>query len=210
MATADYSHLFKLLIIGDSGVGKSSLLVRYTDDTFSYITTIGVDFKIKTIEVNGVRVKLQIWDTAGQERFRTITATYYRGAQGILVVYDVNSAATFLNVKRWFEEIQHHCPLTVAKVIVGNKDDCPENKVVATSDLKVVADGFNVPFIETSAKHGTNVDLVFNIITSEILKTKKSEPTASSSGGKGGAAGGNIKITKVNSASGGKKRRCLI
>ena len=99
----DYDHLFKLLIIGDSGVGKSSLLVRFADNTFSgnYITTIGVDFKIRTIEINGERVKLQIWDTAGQERFRTITSTYYRGTHGVIVVYDVCSGDSFANVKRY-------------------------------------------------------------------------------------------------------------
>ena len=99
----DYDHLFKLLIIGDSGVGKSSLLVRFADNTFSgnYITTIGVDFKIRTINVNGERVKLQIWDTAGQERFRTITSTYYRGTHGVIVVYDVTSGESFVNVKRY-------------------------------------------------------------------------------------------------------------
>ncbi|PAA90314.1 hypothetical protein BOX15_Mlig001100g1 [Macrostomum lignano] len=215
MATNDYSHLFKLLIIGDSGVGKSSLLVRYTDDTFSgsYITTIGVDFKIKTIEVNGVRVKLQIWDTAGQERFRTITATYYRGAHGIIVVYDVNSAGTFLNVKRWFEEIQQHCPTAVAKVIVGNKNDCPETKVISTPDLKTVADEFNVPFVETSAKDNVNVDLLFNLVTEEILKTKRSGGQSGGNGadkGGGGSSGGAIKVTKVKSGtgSGGKKKCC--
>ena len=98
----DYDHLFKLVIIGDSGVGKSSLLVRFADDTFSEncISTIGVDFKIKTIDINGERVKLQLWDTAGQERFRTITATYYRGTHGVIVVYDVTSGESFANVKR--------------------------------------------------------------------------------------------------------------
>ena len=106
----DYDHLFKLLIIGDSGVGKSSLLVRFADNTFSgnYITTIGVDFKIRTINVNGERVKLQIWDTAGQERFRTITSTYYRGTHGVIVVYDVTSGESFVNVKRYICTIFAH------------------------------------------------------------------------------------------------------
>ncbi|XP_017365719.1 ras-related protein Rab-35 isoform X2 [Cebus imitator] len=107
----DYDHLFKLLIIGDSGVGKSSLLLRFADNTFSgsYITTIGVDFKIRTVEINGEKVKLQIWDTAGQERFRTITSTYYRGTHGVIVVYDVTSAESFVNVKRWLHEINQNC-----------------------------------------------------------------------------------------------------
>ncbi|XP_037337416.1 ras-related protein Rab-35b isoform X2 [Pungitius pungitius] len=107
----DYDYLFKLLIIGDSGVGKSSLLLRFADNTFSgsYITTIGVDFKIRTVEINGEKVKLQIWDTAGQERFRTITSTYYRGTHGVIVVYDVTSAESFVNVKRWLHEINQNC-----------------------------------------------------------------------------------------------------
>ncbi|XP_016114404.1 ras-related protein Rab-35-like [Sinocyclocheilus grahami] len=107
----DYDYLFKLLIIGDSGVGKSSLLLRFADNTFSgsYITTIGVDFKIRTVEINGEKVKLQIWDTAGQERFRTITSTYYRGTHGVIVVYDVSSAESFVNVKRWLHEINQNC-----------------------------------------------------------------------------------------------------
>ena len=102
----DYDYLFKLLLIGDSGVGKSCLLLRFADDTYteSYISTIGVDFKIRTIELEGKTVKLQIWDTAGQERFRTITSSYYRGAHGIIVVYDVTDESTFANVKQWLQE----------------------------------------------------------------------------------------------------------
>ena len=111
----DYDDLFKLLIIGDSGVGKSSLLVRFADNQFSgnYITTIGVDFKIRTIELNGERVKLQIWDTAGQERFRTITSTYYRGTHGVIVVYDVASGDSFANVKRYDFLSWHFPPIFV-------------------------------------------------------------------------------------------------
>ena len=98
-----YDHLFKLLIIGDSGVGKSSLLIRFSENLFSgnHITTIGVDFKIRTIDINGEVVKLQLWDTAGHERFRTITSTYYRGAHGVVVVYDVTSGNSFANIKQY-------------------------------------------------------------------------------------------------------------
>jgi len=103
----EYDYLFKLLLIGDSGVGKSCLLLRFADDTYteSYISTIGVDFKIRTIQLDGKTIKLQIWDTAGQERFRTITSSYYRGAHGIIVVYDTTEAETFNNVKQWLHEI---------------------------------------------------------------------------------------------------------
>jgi len=100
-------------------VGKSSLLIRFSDDTFSgsYITTIGVDFKIRTVDIEGMRVKLQIWDTAGQERFRTITSTYYRGTHGVIVVYDVTNGESFANVRRWLEEIQNNCD--VVKKVLG-------------------------------------------------------------------------------------------
>merc|ERR1711860_461695 len=128
--------------IGDSGVGKSSILLRFADDMFSgsYITTIGVDFKIRTITVDNEKVKLQIWDTAGQERFRTITSTYYRGTHGVIVVYDVTNAESFVNVKRWLHEIDQNCEI-VNKVLVGNKNDCePGNKVVVTEDSRRFAE----------------------------------------------------------------------
>lgn len=120
----DYDYLFKLLIIGDAGVGKSSLLVRFADNLFTsaYINTIGVDFKIRTVEYEGKRIKLQIWDTAGQERFRTITATYYRGTHGVIVVYDVTDRESYENVQRWMTEIDKNCE-NVSRVLVGNKID---------------------------------------------------------------------------------------
>lgn len=169
----DYDHLFKLLIIGDSGVGKSSLLLRFADNTFSgnYITTIGVDFKIKTITLNGERVKLQIWDTAGQERFRTITSTYYRGTHGVIVVYDVTNGESFANVKRWIHEIEHNCEV-VNRILVGNKNDSPDRKVVLTEDAKRFADQMSLQLFETSAKDNLNVEEMFMAITKQVLKTK--------------------------------------
>ncbi|KAJ8122439.1 hypothetical protein O1611_g9839 [Lasiodiplodia mahajangana] len=127
-----YDYLFKLLLIGDSGVGKSCLLLRFADDTYteSYISTIGVDFKIRTIELDGKTVKLQIWDTAGQERFRTITSSYYRGAHGICVVYDVTDMDSFNNVKQWLQEIDRYATEGVNKLLVGNKSDMSDKKVV--------------------------------------------------------------------------------
>lgn len=170
----EYDHLFKLLIIGDSGVGKSSLLLRFADNTFSgsYITTIGVDFKIRTVNIDGEKVKLQIWDTAGQERFRTITSTYYRGTHGVIVVYDVQSAESFVNVKRWLHEIEQNCD-TVNRILVGNKDDSPDHKVVETADARKFADQINISLFETSAKENKNVEEMFTEITRQVLQTKK-------------------------------------
>lgn len=166
--------MFKLLIIGDSGVGKSSLLIRFSDNTFSgsYITTIGVDFKIRTVVIKGERVKLQIWDTAGQERFRTITNTYYRGTHGVIVVYDVTNGESFGNVKRWLQEIESNCDI-VNKVLVGNKNDDPTRKVVTTEDAERFANQMEIKLFETSAKDNLNVEDMFLAITEQVLRHKK-------------------------------------
>ncbi|ALC48462.1 Rab35 [Drosophila busckii] len=168
-----FDHMFKLLIIGDSGVGKSSLLIRFSDDTFSgsYITTIGVDFKIRTVLIDGLRVKLQIWDTAGQERFRTITSTYYRGTHGVIIVYDVTNGDSFANVRRWLEEIQNNCDV-VNKVLVGNKNDDPDRKVVITEDAQRFARQMDIELFETSAKDNLNVEDMFLSITRQVLNHK--------------------------------------
>lgn len=172
--TREYDHLFKLLIIGDTSVGKSSILLRFADNLFSgtYITTIGVDFKIRTMEINGEKIKLQIWDTAGQERFRTITATYYRGTHGVIIVYDVTNGDSFINVKRWITEIENNCDY-VDKVLVGNKDDNPEKKVVNQSEAQRFADSQGMTLYETSAKDNINIEEVFDFITKRVLQTKK-------------------------------------
>uniref|UniRef100_A0A1D1YYS0 GTP-binding protein ypt1 n=1 Tax=Anthurium amnicola TaxID=1678845 RepID=A0A1D1YYS0_9ARAE len=166
----EYDYLFKLLLIGDSGVGKSCLLLRFADDTYteSYISTIGVDFKIRTIELEGKTVKLQIWDTAGQERFRTITSSYYRGAHGIIVVYDVTDQDTFANVKQWLQEIDRYACEGVNKLLVGNKSDLASKKVVEYAAAKEYSDQLNIPFLETSAKNATNVEQAFLTMAKQI------------------------------------------
>lgn len=176
MNNREYDHLLKLLIIGDSGVGKSSLLLRFADNTFTgnYINTIGVDFKIRTLDVDGQRVKLHIWDTAGQERFRTITSTYYRGTHGVIVVYDITNGESFANVKRWLHEIEQNCDV-VNKVLVGNKYDCPDRKVVLYEDAKRFADQMGILLFETSAKTNTNVDEMFLKLTRMVLKSKRQQ-----------------------------------
>ena len=177
-------YLFKLLLIGDSGVGKSCLLLRFADDTYteSYISTIGVDFKIRTIELDGKTVKLQIWDTyvgyfallflsgfrAGQERFRTITSSYYRGAHGIIIVYDVTDRQSFQNVEHWLKEIDKYATGNVNKLLVGNKSDLQSKKVVTYDEAKEFADKHGIKFLETSAKNSHNVEQAFQTMASEI------------------------------------------
>jgi len=150
----EYDYLFKLLLIGDSGVGKSCLLLRFADDTYteSYISTIGVDFKIRTIELEGKTIKLQIWDTAGQERFRTITSSYYRGAHGIIVVYDITDQDSFNNVKQWLQEIDRYASENVNKLLVGNKCDLTTKRAIETNVANEYADQLSIPFLEASAK----------------------------------------------------------
>ncbi|KAK9126909.1 hypothetical protein Scep_015755 [Stephania cephalantha] len=152
-------------------VGKSCLLLRFSDGSFttSFITTIGIDFKIRTIELDGKRIKLQIWDTAGQERFRTITTAYYRGAMGILLVYDVTDESSFNNIRNWIRNIEQHASDNVNKILVGNKADMDESKrAVPTSKGQALADEYGIKFFETSAKTNLNVEQVFFSIARDI------------------------------------------
>jgi len=170
MNNSEYDYLFKLLLIGDSGVGKSCLLLRFADDTYteSYISTIGVDFKIRTVELDGKTIKLQIWDTAGQERFRTITSSYYRGAHGIIIVYDITDVESFNNVRQWLFEIDRFASEQVNKLLVGNKSDLVNKRVVTTETAKEFAEGLGIPFLETSAKSSTNVEEAFLTMAAQI------------------------------------------
>ncbi|CAD5217571.1 unnamed protein product [Bursaphelenchus okinawaensis] len=197
----DYDYLFKLLIIGDSGVGKSSLLMRFADNVFSnsYITTIGVDFKIRTITVMDKKVKLQIWDTAGQERFRTITSTYYRGTHGVIVVYDVTNGESFGNVKRWLNEIEKNCS-NVPRILVGNKVDEPTQRIVNEEDSRAFAETMKIPFYETSARSGVNVDKIFTDLTEIALKLKLESASQEQSEG--------IRLGRPQQKSTKKKCKC--
>ncbi|CAJ0941556.1 unnamed protein product, partial [Mesorhabditis belari] len=201
----EYDHLFKLLIIGDSGVGKSSLLLRFADNTFTenYITTIGVDFKIRTVDVDGQRVKLQIWDTAGQERFRTITSTYYRGTHGVIVVYDVTSGESFGNVKRWLHEIDSNCE-NVQKILVGNKCEDSSKRIVLESDARQFAETMNIRFFETSAKDNRNVEEMFSCITRLVLEAKLRQPSSNPSA----QSGRGINLNERSNGNGKKKCKC--
>jgi Ras-related protein Rab-8A len=176
---AKYDHLIKLLLIGDSGVGKSCLLLRYSDDSFtsSFITTIGIDFKIKSILIDDSKVKLQIWDTAGQERFRTITTAYYRGAMGILLVYDVSDEASYSNVRNWMRQIDQNAAEKVTRILIGNKCDVSADERKVTPEMgQTLADEFGIKFYETSAKQNTNVDQAFMCIAKDIVGELRKNP----------------------------------
>jgi len=164
------------------------LLLRFAEDAFtdSYLSTIGVDFKIRTIELEGKMIKLQIWDTAGQERFRTIAAAYYRGAHGIVVVYDVTDNESFENVKGWLTEIDRYASENVKKLLIGNKSDLVERKVVEYSAAKDFADELSIPFVETSAKTSTNVEEAFLTMSKQIKDSVDSAPEPPSNGSKAG------------------------
>jgi len=183
-----YDYLIKLLLIGDSGVGKSCLLLRYSDDSFtsSFITTIGIDFKIKSILCGESKVKLQIWDTAGQERFRTITTAYYRGAMGILLVYDVTDETSFTNVRNWMRQIETNAAVNVSRLLLGNKSDVdPADRKVTYEQGKSLAADYGIKFFETSAKLNSNVDAAFMSIASDIVERLKENPDHYGSSGGG-------------------------
>uniref|UniRef100_A0A8C1ZXF6 Ras-related protein Rab-13 n=1 Tax=Cyprinus carpio TaxID=7962 RepID=A0A8C1ZXF6_CYPCA len=128
-----YDFLFKLLLIGDSGVGKTCLIIRFAEDNFNstYISTIGIDFKVKTVDVEGKKVKLQVWDTAGQERFKTITTAYYRGAMGIILVYDITDEKSFENIQNWMKSIKENASAGVSRMLLGNKCDIEAKRKVS-------------------------------------------------------------------------------
>ncbi|XP_054848180.1 ras-related protein Rab-26 [Eublepharis macularius] len=166
-----YDVAFKVMLVGDSGVGKTCLLVRFKDGAFlagSFISTVGIDFRNKVLNVDGVKVKLQIWDTAGQERFRSVTHAYYRDAHALLLLYDVTNRASFDNMQAWLTEIQEYAKQDVVLMLLGNKVDSTQERVVKREDGEKLAKEYGVPFMETSAKSGLNVDLAFTAIAKEL------------------------------------------
>ncbi|XP_055460594.1 ras-related protein Rab-26 [Psammomys obesus] len=166
-----YDVAFKVMLVGDSGVGKTCLLVRFKDGAFlagTFISTVGIDFRNKVLDVDGMKVKLQIWDTAGQERFRSVTHAYYRDAHALLLLYDITNKDSFDNIQAWLTEIQEYAQQDVVLMLLGNKVDSTQERAVKREDGEKLAKEYGLPFMETSAKTGLNVDLAFTAIAKEL------------------------------------------
>ncbi|CAD8150988.1 unnamed protein product [Paramecium octaurelia] len=176
--TNTYDTLIKVVIVGNCNVGKSCILMRYSENYFTsqYYNTIGVDFKTRVIKIGHQNVKLQIWDTAGQERFKALTNNYYRDAHGVVIVYDVTERSTFDAVDSWIEDIDKYGRKSVQKLIVGNKADVPNKRKISLQEGKEKAKQFNAQFLETSAKTSENVDKLFISICEQVMNMKQQQP----------------------------------
>jgi Ras-related protein Rab-11A len=166
----DYDMIFKVVLIGDSGVGKSNILSRYIRDEFSIETksTVGVEFGSKKIKVKGTNIKAQIWDTAGQERYKSITNAYYKGAKGALVVFDISRRETFSTIDRWISELKSNADNDVSVILIGNKADLEEQRQVKVEEGKAKAEHYNIAYIETSALQAINVEKSFSLMIEGI------------------------------------------
>ncbi|PAA51520.1 hypothetical protein BOX15_Mlig029172g2, partial [Macrostomum lignano] len=188
-ADQNFDYMFKLLIIGNSSVGKTSFLFRYADDSFTsaFVSTVGIDFKVKTVFRHDKRVKLQIWDTAGQERYRTITTAYYRGAMGFILMYDVTNEDSFNAVQDWCTQIRAHAWHDATIVLVGNKCDLADYRVISELSCQRLAEEIGLEFFETSAKENINVKAVFerlvDVICDKMAESLECDPNLAAGAG---------------------------
>lgn len=174
----EYDYLIKTVVIGDSGVGKSSILLRYVDNTFviTHLSTIGVDFKIATIIKDHTKYKFQLWDTAGQDRFRTIVSSYYRGAHCFIVTFDLTSRESFDNLDYWMTEIDRYSTIKCIRILVGTKSDLKQNRVIAMSEIKDKCSKYDVQYVETSSKTGDGINGIFEEIISQSETIELTRP----------------------------------
>ncbi|KAF5756409.1 Ras-related protein YPT3 [Helianthus annuus] len=207
----EYDYLFKLVLIGDSGVGKSNLLSRFTRNEFNLETksTIGVEFATRSLNVDGKVIKAQIWDTAGQERYRAITSAYYRGAVGALLVYDVTRHATFESIERWLKELRDHTDPNIVVMLIGNKSDLRHLLAVSTEDGKALAEKESLYFMETSALEATNVENAFSEVITQIYRiVSKKAVEAGDEGASASVPSKGATIDVTDASSGGKGFGC--
>ena len=165
--------MFKILLLGDCSVGKTCFLLRYMDDTYSenHISTIGVDYKTKIIERENLEsIKLQIWDTAGQDKFRSITKNYFRGSNGIMLIFDITNLSSFKNIKKWIKQIREVLLDKVCITLIGNKSDLEENRIVKYEEAQLVAKENNMDYFETSAKENKNINNSFDNLIDKMIK----------------------------------------
>mmetsp|Transcript_9661 Transcript_9661/g.23781 ORF Transcript_9661/g.23781 Transcript_9661/m.23781 type:complete len:205 (-) Transcript_9661:292-906(-) len=197
--SSSQSYDFTLVMIGDAGVGKTSLLVRFADDQFagSYMPTVGVDFRYRKFTLNGKNVRLQIWDTAGQERFRTMTASYYRGADGVILVYDITNANSFKHVVDWMKSVDKYARQGVVRMVVGNKSDMDTKRQVSKDVAMRYAEDMNIMWIETSAKSAENVTLCYRRMATKLMTLHKDKKRTKES-----------KTEKLDLNKPGRRRKC--
>ena len=207
MGDEDYDFIFKVLLLGNSDVGKSSLLLRFVDSVWNetFVPTIGVDFKVKTVEIGDKKVKMQIWDTAGQERFRNVISTYFRGGNGLLLIYDITNKDSFKNLESWLIEIEKNASENILKILIGNKSDLEEDREISKEEGQAFANRNGMQFMETSAKMNTNVDEAFQALGKLMIEFNLGKNTTMASQNKNDKK-------KTLSASAGKdlnsKKKC--
>ena len=174
MADEEYDFIFKVLLLGNSDVGKSSILIRYVDESWNeaFVPTIGVDFKVKSMEVEQKKIKMQIWDTAGQERFSNVISSYFIGAHGLFLIYDITNRDSFKNLENWLIEIEKNASENVLKILVGNKNDLEQDREISYEEGKNFANRNGMEFIETSAKINTNVSEAFEMLGKLMIKNE--------------------------------------
>jgi len=172
-----YDVKYKIMVLGESKVGKTSLIKRYTKDQFGgvYLTTVGMDFQDKIIEIEDKKVRLQVWDTAGQERFRNVTKSYFQSSHGLLVVYDITDRESFEKINFWMDNIKNNAPENAKLILVGNKCDLADERKVTIEDGENKARNYNIKFFEASAKDGTNVNELFFYLANEIYQDDKTK-----------------------------------
>ncbi|KAI3948942.1 hypothetical protein MKW98_021548 [Papaver atlanticum] len=207
----EYDYLFKIVLIGDSGVGKSNILSRFTRNEFCLESksTIGVEFATRTLQVDGKTIKAQIWDTAGQERYRAITSAYYRGAVGALLVYDTTKRQTFDNVQRWLRELRDHADSNIVILLAGNKSDLKHLRAVNEEDAQVIAEKEGLSFLETSALEALNIEKAFQTILTEIYHiVSKKALAAQEAAATAGLPGQGTTIDVADASGNSSQRNC--
>ena len=199
----EYDYIFKVLLVGNSDVGKSSLILRYVDQIWNdvFVPTIGVDFKVKSLEIENKSIKLQIWDTAGQERFRNVISSYFKGAHGILLIFDITSRDSFKELENWLAEVEKNASTQILKILIGNKCDLEEEREISKDEGEAFAMRNGMQYIETSAKINTNVNEAFEAL-SKIMIEYYSKKSSANNENK------TIKMNKGTNITIPKKKKC--